>query len=117
MSISKYEDALEVPASDRPLIAFQELKEEVASLEQQRKHLNNQRALLDLEQADLEQQMAELQLQYAFLDALSTQLDQQEAMLSSDAEGIRMTGKRLSPRFLHQKRKRLDSISARSPIL
>lgn len=89
-----------VTKSDIPLIAFQELKEEATSLEQQRKHLNDQRALLDLERAELEQQMAKLQLQYAFLDALSTKLDQQEAMLASDAEVIRMTGKRLSPRFL-----------------
>lgn len=100
MSVSRYEDTLEAPISDTPFIAFHELKEEAASLEQQRRHLNDQRALLDLERAELEQQMAALQLQYAFLDALSTGLDQQESMLVSDAEVIRMTGKRLSPRLL-----------------
>jgi hypothetical protein len=44
--------------------------------------------------------MAAFQLHYALLDALSSRLDQQEAMLVSDAEAIRMTGKRLSPRLL-----------------
>ena len=55
--------------------------------------------LLDLERAELEQQMAALQLHYALLDQLATRLDQQEAMLASDVEVIRMTGKRLYPRL------------------
>jgi hypothetical protein len=58
------------------------------------------RKFIDLERTELEQHIAALQLHYAFLDELSTRLDQQEAMLVSDAEGIRMTGKRLSPRLL-----------------
>lgn len=100
MSILWDEDTTEVPASDTSLIAFQELQEETATLEQQRKHLKDQQALLDLERAELEQQMAALQLRYDLLDALSTKLDQQEAMLASDAEGIRTNGKRQSTRFL-----------------
>jgi hypothetical protein len=100
MSVSRDEETLETPVVDIAFIAFQDLKEEAASLEQQRRHLNDQRALLDFERAELEQQMAALQLHYALLDALSTRLDQQEAMLVSDAEVIRMTGKRLSPRLL-----------------
>ena len=100
MSVSRYEERSEIHLSDMTSIAFQELEEERASLEQQRRHLNDQRMLLDLERAELEQQMAALQLHYAFLDELSTRLDQQEAMFASDAEGIRMTRKRLSPRLL-----------------
>ncbi len=100
MGISRCEDLAEIRVSDTTSIAFQELEEEGALLEQQRRHLNDQRRLLDLERAELEQQMATLQLHYDFLDELSTRLDQQEAMLASDAEGIRMTGKRLSPRLL-----------------
>jgi len=85
---------------DPAFIAFQELKEEAASLEQQRRHPDDQRALLDLERTELEQQLAAFQLQSAVLDALATRLDQQEAMLVSEAEVIRLTGKRLSPRLL-----------------
>lgn len=100
MSVSGYEERSEIGISDTASIAFQELEEERASLEQQRRHLDDQRVLLDLERAELEQQMAALQLQYAFLDELSARVDQQEAMLASEAEGIRMTGRRLSPRLL-----------------
>jgi hypothetical protein len=39
-----------------------------------------------------------LEFQDALLDHLSSQLDQQEALLVSEAEGIRLTGKRSSPR-------------------
>ena len=102
MSVSRDEEALEIPVVDTAFTALQDLKEEVASLEQQRRHLDDQRVLLDLERAELEEQMAALQLQYALLDALSSRLDQQEALLVSDAEGIRMTGKRLSPRLLRR---------------
>jgi len=100
VSVFRGEGALESPLVDTASIAFQELKEEAASIEQQRRHINDQRALLDLERAELEQQMAVLQLHYALLDALSTRLDQQEAMLVSESEVIRMTGKRLLPRLL-----------------
>ena len=79
-------------------IALQELEEEAASLEHQRKQLDDQRLLLDLERTELEQRLAELKLQYALLDALSTRLDFQEAMLASEYEAVRMTGKRSSPR-------------------
>ena len=41
-----------------------------------------------------------LQIHNTFLDELSARLDQQEAILAADAEVIRMTGKRLSPRLL-----------------
>ncbi len=84
--------SLRIRISDTTSIAFQALEEERASLEQQRRYLNDQRAVLDLERAELEQQMVALQLQYAFLDALSQQVDQQEAMLASEDEHIRMTG-------------------------
>ncbi len=100
MSVSRYEERSEIRLSDTTSRAFQELEEERAALEQQRRHLEDQRVLLDLERAELEQQLAVLQLQYAFLDELSARLDQQEAMLASEAEGIRMTGRRLSPRLL-----------------
>ncbi len=100
MSVSRDEEAFEAPLIDTDLVAFQELEEEAVSLEQQRRTLNDQRILLDLERAELEQQMAALQLQYAWLDALATRLEQQEAMLVSEAEVIRMTGKRLPPRLL-----------------
>ena len=54
--------------------------------------------LLDLERKELEQQMQALKLHYALLDQLSAQLDQEEAMLASEAEGMRLTGKRSSLR-------------------
>lgn len=92
MRVPRHEDLSEIRISDTTSIAFQALEEERASLEQQRKHLSDQRALLDLEWAELEQQMAALQLQYAFLDTLSAKGDQQEAMLVSEEEHIRMTG-------------------------
>jgi hypothetical protein len=100
MSVIRYEERSEIHLPDMTNLVFQELEEERALLEQQRRHLNDQRILLDLERAELEQQMAALQLHYAFLDELATRLDQQEAMLASDAEVIRMTGKRLSFRLL-----------------
>ena len=101
MSVSRDEEAFEVGFVDpAAFTALQELKEEVAWLEQQRRQLNDQRALLDFERTELEQQIAAFQLQSAVLDALTKQLDQQEAMLVSEAEVIRMTGKRVSPRFL-----------------
>jgi hypothetical protein len=53
-----------------------------------------------VERTELEQQIAALKLQSAVLDAFATRLDQQEAMLLSEAEIIRMTGKRLPPRLL-----------------
>ena len=105
MSVSRHEERAELPQSDMTSSAFQELAEEGASFEQQRRHLDDQRLILDLERAELEQQLVTLQLQYAFLEELSARLDQQEAMLASEAEVIRMTGKRLSPRLL----KRLHS--------
>ena len=99
MSISRDEEAFEAAFVDSAAFtALQELKEEAASLEQQRRQLNDQRALLDFERTELEQQIATLQLQSAVLDAFATRLDKQEAMLVSEAENIRMTGKRLSPR-------------------
>ena len=101
MSISKDEEAFAAAYVDpAAFIALQELKEEAASLEQQRRQLNDQRALLDFERTELEQQIAALKLQSAVLDATATQLDQQEAMLVSETEIIRMTGKRLPPRLL-----------------
>jgi hypothetical protein len=42
--------------------------------------------------------MHAFQLQHALLDQLSARLDQQEAMPESETEGIRLTGKRSSPR-------------------
>ena len=57
MSVSRDEEAFEAAFVDPAFIAFQELKEEAASLEQQRRNLNDQRALLDLERAELEQQL------------------------------------------------------------
>ena len=62
------------------------------------RRLRDQRMLLDLEQNELEQQMHAFQLQHALLDQLSARLDQQEAMPESETEGIRLTGKRSSPR-------------------
>ena len=79
--------------------AFQEVAQEALWLEQQRKYVQDQRALLDLQRAELEQHLTELQLQDAFLDALSRQLDLREALLASDYEVVRMTGNRQSPRL------------------
>src|SRR4051794_13527186 len=99
MHATEHEEAIEVPAYDSTAAIFEELEEEVASLEQRRRQLNDQRALLDLERAELEQQLSALQLQYALLDALWTQCDQREALLASEYEVVHMTGKRLSPRL------------------
>ena len=84
---------IEVSLAQEPP-ALQELEEETASLEYQRKQMEDRRILLDLERAELEQRLAELKLQYAQLDALSSRLDLQEAVLASDYEAVRMTGKR-----------------------
>ena len=91
-------EEMEALVVDEPS-AFQEVAQEALWLEQQRKHVQDQRALLDLQRAELEQHLTELQLQYAFLDALSTQLDLREALLASDYEVVRMTGTRQSPRL------------------
>ena len=71
MSVSRYEERSEIHLSDMTSIAFQELEEERASLELQRRHLNDQQVLLDPGRAELQQQMAALQLQYTFLEELS----------------------------------------------
>ena len=98
MHASEYQEELEIPECDDNYTAFQELKDEAISLQRQRKLLNDQQVLLDLERAELEQQLSELEIKYALLNALSTQLDQREAILTSQYEVVRMTGERKSPR-------------------
>ena len=80
---AEHEEAIEVPAYDSTGTIFQELEEEAASLEQQRRQLNDQRALLDLERTELEQQLSALQLQYALLDAPWAQCELQFLSLST----------------------------------
>ena len=98
MSLSRHEERSEIQVSDPVTGALEEFEEEQAALEQHRSHLRDQRALLDLERKELEQQVQALKFQNALLDQLSTRLDQQEAMLASEAEEIRLTGRRSSPR-------------------
>jgi peptidoglycan hydrolase CwlO-like protein len=98
MSLPRDEARSEIQVSDAVTGALEEFEEERALLEQQRASLRDQRMLLDLERKELEQQMQTLQLQDALLDQLSARLDQQEAQLASEAEGMRLTGKRSSPR-------------------
>jgi hypothetical protein len=98
MSLSRHEAQPAIQVSDAVAVALEELEEERTALEQQRSHLSDQRMLLDLERKELELQMHALQLHYALLDQLSARLVQQEAMLASEADQIRLTGKRSSPR-------------------
>ena len=93
MQSYQHEEEIEITLH-RENVAYQELAEEGASLQQQRSRLDDQHALLDLQRAELEQQLAELELQYAILDAHYVRLDRLEEILASEYEIVKMIGKR-----------------------